>query len=536
MRDFVLKPSQPKNKTMQIVTWILALGAVAAAAMVGVNNLNPQQQAQATSNDQPQIDSLSIPPSNNPNAQVPESPEPINPTTEPQVELAAAENAPAESSVEPASNPPVTDASTEQTLVVEQPIAEVAVAQTGEDLATGQSQPEAEGEIAADEATLQPETADVLPQLTWKEHTIQAKENLAGIFKAEGFAPSVLHKIVNCAKTATELARVKPGEILKFGINQEGQLTELVWEKDAISSLTVKAEGDNYVAIDNSKPIEVRQGSATGLIETSLFNDGQKAGLSDGQIMEMASLFGWDIDFALELREGDTFSVLYEEHYVEGEKVRNGPILAAEFINNGKAYRAFRYTVDGSTDYYDNEGRAKRAAFLRTPVKFSRISSLFNPKRWHPLLQKWRAHRGVDYAAPTGTPVKAAGNGKITFVGNKDGFGKVIMLQHGSTYTTVYGHLSKFAGKLKTGSSVKQGDIIGYVGQTGLASGPHLHYEFRVNGAHRDPLTVTLPKSEPLPKDKLADFKAQTAKLVSELNNASAQTVVASSSNTTGDL
>jgi murein DD-endopeptidase MepM/ murein hydrolase activator NlpD len=221
---------------------------------------------------------------------------------------------------------------------------------------------------------------------------------------------------------------------------------------------------------------------------------------------------------------------LYEEQFLEGEKFRNGPILAAEFVNQGKIYQAFRFEDDqGSTGYYDAEGRNKRRAFIRTPIKFARISSRFTPKRWHPVLKKWRSHKGVDYAAPTGTPIKSTGEGKVIFRGWKGGYGRVVIVQHGSKYQTLYAHMSKFSSKAKAGSKVKQGQIIGYVGKSGLATGPHLHYEFRVDGVHRNPLTVKLPKSLPLPASKLAAFKEQTAPLVAQLASVAQGTMVASS-------
>jgi murein DD-endopeptidase MepM/ murein hydrolase activator NlpD len=231
--------------------------------------------------------------------------------------------------------------------------------------------------------------------------------------------------------------------------------------------------------------------------------------------MEMAGIFGWDIDFALELRKGDSFKLLYEEHFLDGNKLRNGPILMAEFNNDGKLFKAVRYqTPDGNTSYYDpDDGRNKKRAFIRTPVKFARISSRFTNGRFHPVLKKWRAHRGVDYAAPTGTPIKAAGNGKVIFRGTKGGYGKTVIIQHGTKYTTLYAHLSKYAKSSKKGRTIKQGQIIGYVGKTGLATGPHLHYEFRVNGVHRNPLTVKLPKADPINSKYRKDFDQKTAEI-----------------------
>ncbi len=366
-------------------------------------------------------------------------------------------------------------------------------------------------------------------ELSWITHRIGKGETLASIFKQQGLSPTLLHKIVNSSKAARGLARINPGQELRFGLDDNGQLQELVLQRSRISSLEIKRVEDGFDTREISRPVEKRYAATTGIIESSLFVDGQKAGLSDTQIMELAQIFGWDIDFALELREGDQFHVIYEEQYLDGEKYRNGPIVAAEFINQGKVYKAVRYTDRaGDTSYYDAEGNAKRRAFIRTPVKFGRISSRFTRKRWHPVLKRWRSHKGVDYAAPRGTPVKATGNGKVVFRGKKGGYGNVIFLRHGGKYTTVYGHLSRFARGLKKGQSVKQGQIIGYVGSTGLATGPHLHYEFRVHGKHQNPLTIKLPKSIRLPKDELERFRKTTRPLLAQLNELRAKTMVAS--------
>jgi murein DD-endopeptidase MepM/ murein hydrolase activator NlpD len=255
-----------------------------------------------------------------------------------------------------------------------------------------------------------------------------------------------------------------------------------------------------------------------------LFVDGQEAGLPDRTIMELTDIFGWDVDFALDLREGDTFSVIYEEIYKNGEKIKNGRILAAEFVNQGRKLRAVYYEgKDGVEGYFSDKGDAMRKAFLRTPVNFTRITSRFSLARAHPILNTIRAHKGVDYAAPTGTPVRATADGKIAFVGQQMGYGNVVVMQHGDTYSTLYGHMSRFAGGVATGKHVRQGQTIGYVGQTGLATGPHLHYEFRINGVHRDPLAVKLPNSIPLDKRYFADFEHKSASMFERLNSLAAR-------------
>ncbi len=390
---------------------------------------------------------------------------------------------------------------------------------------------EADSSSVPEAATADPAApaSDKADELRWISHKIAKGETLASIFKQQGLSPTLLHNIVNSSEAAKGLARINPGQELRFGLDDNDQLQELVLQRSPVSSLHIKRAEHGFDTREITREVEKRYAATTGIIESSLFVDGQKAGLSDTQIMELAQIFGWDIDFALELREGDQFHVIYEEQYLDGEKYRNGPIVAAEFINRGKVYTAIRYTDKaGDTAYYDADGNAKRRAFIRTPVKFSRISSRFTRKRWHPVLKKWRSHKGVDYAAPRGTPVKATGKGKVVFRGRKGGYGNVIFLRHGGKYTTVYGHLSRFAKGLKRGQSVKQGQIIGYVGSTGLATGPHLHYEFRVHGKHQNPLTVKLPKSIRLPKNELERFKKITQPLLAQLDELRAKSMVAS--------
>ena len=364
--------------------------------------------------------------------------------------------------------------------------------------------------------------AEKLPEMsaTWENYVIKSGDSLANIFKEWELSASTLHKIVNSSKKAAELADIHPGETLKLLRDDDSDLLELVVVRSPTESLVISKTESGYEAEIVTREVEVAHAYASGTINSSLFVDGQQAGLTDAQIMEMAGIFGWDIDFALEIRKGDSFKLLYEEHFLDGEKLRNGPILVAEFYNDKKTYRAVRYTTpDGITSYYDpSDGRNKKRTFIRTPVKFARISSRFTNKRFHPKLKKWRAHRGVDYAAPTGTPIKAAGNGKVIFRGTKGGYGKTVIIQHGSKYTTLYAHLSKYSKASKKGRSVSQGQVIGYVGKTGLATGPHLHYEFRVNGVHRNPLTVKLPKADPINKKYRKDFETASSELIAKFN------------------
>ncbi len=366
-------------------------------------------------------------------------------------------------------------------------------------------------------AATEPASGQGSPTLVWHEVTIRKGDSLAKIFSRVGLTAKDVHRIISLGGPAKQLKRIHPGEKLQIGLDGSGKLTEFVYHKDVTHGIRVQREGDDFQVTAISREPERRPASASGVIRDSLFLAGQQAGLSENLIMELAGIFGWDIDFVLDIRKGDQFTVLYDELYLDGRKIGDGHIIAAEFINRGRTYQAVRYTdPSGRTDYYAPDGRSMRKAFLRTPVNFTRISSRFTLKRKHPLLNKIRAHKGVDYAAPTGTPVKAAGDGKVVFRGRKGGYGRAVILQHGSRYSTLYGHLSRF-GKYRTGQRVRQGQIIGYVGSSGLATGPHLHYEFRVNGVHRNPLTVKLPDAAPLDKRYRQDFLAKAQPLLEKL-------------------
>jgi len=356
----------------------------------------------------------------------------------------------------------------------------------------------------------------------WLERTVEAGDTLSGIFAEMNLEPATLYRIINSDERAEQLSNIRPGQRLRIQLDAEGEFVQMVYEKDPTTSLRVKATGERLVTRVLSENVDIRTAQAIGTISDSLFTDGQKAGLSETKVMELAGLFGWDIDFALELRSGDSFSVVYEEEYLNGDKFREGPILAAEFVNRGKTYRAIRYENErGEADYYTPDGQSLRKAFLRTPIRFARVSSGFNPGRKHPILKTTRAHKGVDYAAPTGTPIRASGDGKLSFKGTKRGYGKTLILEHGNGISTLYAHLSGYKSNLKVDSRIRQGQVIGYVGMTGLATGPHLHYEFRVNGAHRNPLTVKLPKSRPIDPRLRRDFLRKTQPLLAELDTLS---------------
>ncbi len=346
--------------------------------------------------------------------------------------------------------------------------------------------------------------------------TIRSGDTLSGIFDRVGLSQQELHRLLQQKEARERLRSIRPGKKLSFELGEENRLQRLSYLIDPTQTFEVRRDGDSFRTATIQHPLERRTRFASGVIDSSLFLAAQRAGLSDKTTMEMADIFGWDIDFALDIRAGDRFSVLYEELYRDGEKVRNGDILAAEFSNRGKTYVAVRYTTpDGRSGYYSPDGMQMRKPFLRTPVKFTRISSRFG-KRFHPILNRMRNHKGVDYAAPTGTPIRATADGKVLFKGRKGGYGRTVILKHGKRYSTLYAHMSRY-GKVRTGQRVRQGQVIGYVGQSGRATGPHLHYEFRINGVHRNPLTVRLPKSLPIEKRYLKDFRAKTEKVLALL-------------------
>jgi murein DD-endopeptidase MepM/ murein hydrolase activator NlpD len=373
----------------------------------------------------------------------------------------------------------------------------------------------------------QEETAQV-PDSSWQEVSVRPGDTLSAIFDRLKLSPRELYALMESDRKMTStLRQILPGQTLRFQLDAERQLNALHYRIDPLTTLAVERTNDGFSARHITRQVENRLAYSSTTIETSLFAAGQRAGLSDGLIMELATIFGWDIDFALDIRSGDSFTVLYEQDYLDGEHMRDGNILAAEFINQGQTYRAIRYTdPQGNGNFYTPDGLSMRKAFLRSPVDFNRISSGFQPERFHPVLGVKRPHRGVDYAAAVGTPIKASGDGRIEFVGSKGGYGKTVILQHGGAYRTLYAHMSRFRPGLGAGARVKQGQIIGYVGRTGVATGPHLHYEFLVNGVHRNPLTVKLPTAAPIPAQFREAFQQQAQMRLTQLE-AVKQTILA---------
>lgn len=349
----------------------------------------------------------------------------------------------------------------------------------------------------------------------WQMVRVQDGQTLGALFAQMGVPASVMHQVLE-VPSARALSRLRAGAEIGFDLGSDGELRGLRFERDEASRIELSLAGGKVKETVIERPIERRTMVASGEITSSLYAAGAKAGLSNAAINQMANAFSYDIDFTQDLRDGDRFQVVYEELWRDGERLRSGGVVAASFVNRGKEYTALRYVQNGKEEYFDLTGRPLKKSFMRMPIEFARISSRFNPRRKHPVLGTVRAHKGVDYAAGTGTPIMAAGEARVSFVGWQNGYGRTVVLDHGRGYTTLYAHMSRF-GKYKVGQRVPQGSVIGYVGKTGLASGPHLHYEFRVNGVHRDPLTVTMPKPEPLTGTALAQFRAATAPAVAQL-------------------
>ncbi len=353
----------------------------------------------------------------------------------------------------------------------------------------------------------------------WHTVTIKSGDTLASIFSKYNLSPSTTHAIATLNDQTKALRSIKPGQKIHLLMDDQDQLRQMKYEPDITKTLLVnRIEDQTFDSRVINYKLDAFPVYREGVIESSLFEAAAASDIPEKVIMDLAAIFGWDIDFSLDIRQGDKFSIVYNELYKGDVKIRDGRILAAEFINNGKTYRAVYYTdPKGNGDYFDESGKSMRKAFLRSPVDFRRISSKFTNKRWHPVLSKWRSHKGVDYAAARGTPVRASGDGKVILAGSKGGYGRTIIIQHGSRYTTVYGHLNGYAKGVRSGKKVKQGQIIGYVGSSGLATGPHLHYEFRVNGVHRNPLTVSLPEAKPVHSSYVAHFKEKTRVYLSML-------------------
>ena len=376
-------------------------------------------------------------------------------------------------------------------------------------------------QASSDEGTPENQTGEPVAETDplAKSVVVANGDTLSTVFAKVGLSPAVMHAVLASSPDAKQLSRLKIGQTLEFQLTEQGELASLRSKLNSLETLALEQTPKGYVFKKEQVKPEVSTVYARGEIDSSLFLAAKRAGLSHNLTMDLANVFGYDIDFALDIRKGDSFEVIYEEKTVEGQRVGTGNILAARFTNRGKTYSAVRYTSkDGTTSYYNADGTSMRKAFIRTPVDFARISSRFSNGRKHPILNKIRAHKGVDYAAPHGTPIKSAGDGKVLLAGRKGGYGNTVIIQHGQRYRTLYAHMQGFAKGVRNGSTVKQGQIIGYIGTTGLSTGPHLHYEFQVDGVHVDPLGLKLPMADPIAKSEMPRFMQQSQPLMARMD------------------
>ncbi len=383
-----------------------------------------------------------------------------------------------------------------------------------------------------EEAQDQPQTAEATPapvaakDPNHREIVVAKGDTLSTLFEKVGLPAAAVHEVMASDKQARQFSRLQNGQTLQFELAPDGQLKQIHSKLSDLETISLSRTPTGFAfSREVSKP-NVRNVYAHGVINSSLSSSAQRAGLSHSMTMDMANIFGYDVDFAQDIRKGDEFDVVYEQKVVNGKAVGTGNILSARFTNRGKTYTAVRYTnKQGNTNYYTAEGNSMRKAFIRTPVDFARISSMFSMGRKHPILNKIRAHKGVDYAAPRGTPIKATGDGKVLLAGRRGGYGNTVIIQHGDTYRTLYGHMQGFAKGVKTGGTVKQGQVIGYIGTTGLSTGPHLHYEFQVNGVHVDPLGQKLPMADPIAKSEKQRFMQQSQPLMARMDQEKATTL-----------
>lgn len=360
-----------------------------------------------------------------------------------------------------------------------------------------------------------PAPAALAPRSDWQTVRVASGQTLGSLFADLGLPASTMHRVLEVPEAQQMASRLQVGSELAFEIGADGELKGLRFDHGDTQRVRLAVSEDGIERELIERPFERRVMVAGGSITSSLFADGAKAGLGQGVMNDMVRALQFDIDFAQDIRAGDTFQIVYEELWREGERVRDGGVVAVNFVNQGRTFTAVRFERDGKAEFFDLEGRPLRKSFMRTPIEFARLTSGFGARR-HPILGRMRMHNGVDYAAPVGTPIFAAGDGRVRFAGWQGGYGRTVVLDHGNGITTLYAHMSRL-GPYRVGQRVRQGTTIGFVGASGMATGPHLHYEFRVNGVHRNPLTVTMPKPEPLTGPVLAEFRRATAPALAQL-------------------
>ncbi|MDO8207331.1 MAG: M23 family metallopeptidase [Gallionella sp.] len=375
------------------------------------------------------------------------------------------------------------------------------------------------GKIAIEQLALPNSApADTVAATFWHTERLQRGDTVAELLLRLNIKDAAASDYLRNSTDARAFRKLSVGNEVQAETDSTGALVSLSYLGEQGARIVIRKQGDTFSSKATAAQLEKRLFVRTGEIKTSLYAATDAAGMPESAANQLTEIFSGDVDFHHDLKRGDRFTAVYEMTYSNGALVKAGQIQAAEFINQGQVYRAVRFQSDSShSDYYTPEGKSLKKAFLRSPIAFSRVSSGFTMSRFHPVLNKWRAHKGVDFAAAMGTPVKATSDGIVSFVGQQNGYGNVINLKHQSNLSTVYGHLSRFAKGLHTGARIRQGDVIGYVGMTGLASGPHLHYEFKIDGQQRDPLRVALPNALPVNGANRTAFKAMADKFVASL-------------------
>jgi murein DD-endopeptidase MepM/ murein hydrolase activator NlpD len=370
--------------------------------------------------------------------------------------------------------------------------------------------------LVREELVVEPDRSadDGSPLSFWREERIQRGDTIGAVLARLGIEdPEAMH-FVRTEPRARAIYQLKPGRAVRAEVDEDGLLQRLRYLTSPAEELYIERSPAGLAAHIGPARAEARMHTRSASIQSSLFGAADDAGIPDAVTLKLAEIFSAEIDFLRDLRRGDHFTVVYEMVYVDGEPVRSGRLIAAQFHNRGAAYKAYWWTdSEGRGGYYDDDGKSLRAAFLRSPMEFSRITSGFSLARRHPIHDVWRAHKGVDYGAPIGTPVRSTADGKVNFAGRQGGYGNVVIVQHQGAHSTLYAHLSRFASGLRVGTRIDQGQVIGYVGQTGWATGPHLHYEFRVKNQQQDPLRIALPQAVSVPAGELRAFRSAVTPL-----------------------
>ena len=361
--------------------------------------------------------------------------------------------------------------------------------------------------LPEEEITISKELSTNIPQIKNKQiHEVKKGDSLSVIFEEKNVPLNTAYKIFNFDKNNL-LSSIIPGDVMEFNyVGDDLYSIEII--KDEVNSILINTENEIFIK-KIKKQTQTITSYGYGTIVNSFYKDAKEVGIPDSIIMDFAYIFGWDIDFIFDVRKGDSFFVIFETDYSEGERVSSGDIIFAEFTNKNERFKAQRFYDDiQGKQYFNEDGDNVKKAFLRAPLDFAYISSHFNPNRMHPILHRIKAHNGVDYAAKRNTPVKASGDGVVSFLGRQSGYGRTIEIKHGGNIKTLYAHLERFNNKLKVGSKVKQGEVIAFVGDSGQATGPHLHFEFWQGQVRTDPVKVKLPSAKPVNKNQIEEFRS----------------------------